>query len=135
MFYHYRQYLTMSRIWFLVCLSLLTRFECASQTRPPSDDDNSLKPATDSKFHVGDVWEYHTRRGEERSRFIIVKIERAPKVGIIVHIGVDRLNWMKCSTNATPESIRHMPFTREAIGRSAVRRVATNRPLPDYRHG
>lgn len=47
----------------------------------------------DSKYRVGDVWEYDTRGGEKRSRFVVVKVETSPKLGTIVHIGVDNLIW------------------------------------------
>jgi len=45
-----------------------------------------LQAATDSKYHVGDIWEYKTRNGEEHSTFVIVKVESSSNVGLIVHI-------------------------------------------------
>jgi hypothetical protein len=55
-----------------------------------------LHIATDSKYQVGDVWEYKTLAGEERSRFTVVKIDRSSNVGVIIHLAVDKLTWKTC---------------------------------------
>lgn len=34
-----------------------------------------LHSSMDSKYRVGDVWEYKSRHGEERSKFTVVKVE------------------------------------------------------------
>src|SRR5580698_1421801 len=94
-----------------------------------------LKPSSDPKFQVGEVWEYQTRPGEERSRFIVVKVEASSELGIIVHIGVDHLTWKSCSESPFAQHIPHMPFRRSAVDTSATRRVGANRELPDYTGG
>ena len=43
--------------------------------------DVSLKQTTDERFRVGDVWEYQTRKGEERSRATILRIDDSPELG------------------------------------------------------
>ena len=62
-----------------------------------------LQAFRDSKYHVGDGWEYKSRRGEERSRFTVVKVEASPKVGVIIHIGVDNLVWQACRQISAPD--------------------------------
>ena len=58
--------------------------------------DVTLKQTTDEKFRVGDVWEYQTRRGEERSRITILRIDESPELGTIVHIGLDNVHFANC---------------------------------------
>ena len=98
-------------------------------------NDVRLKDATDSKFRVGDVWEYKTRPGEERSRLTIVKIDNSPELGIIVHVAVDSLTWKDCQNNPLPESAPHMPFACKALEASLTNRVGTIQTLPDYHNG
>ena len=89
----------------------------------------------DQKFHVGDVWEYKTRPGEERSTITILRVESSPKVGIIVHVAVDNLTWLDCESNAFAQSIPHMPLARGAIEASVTRRIASTRDLPAFEEG
>jgi hypothetical protein len=97
--------------------------------------DVRLKEATDPKFHVGDVWEYKTRPGEEHSRLTIVRIDDSPELGIIVHVAVDNLTWKDCQDSPIPESVPHMPFARKAVEASVTKQVASVRSLPDYKNG
>ena len=95
----------------------------------------NLQLATDSKYRVGDVWEYATRGGEERSRLTIVRIEVSSRLGIIIHISTDHLTWRTCQGDPLPEQVPHMPFAREAIEHSITRRVGSSRSLPNYQEG
>ena len=94
-----------------------------------------LDESKDQKFQVGDIWEYKTRPGEERSRITILRIENSPKVGIIVHVAVDNLTWLDCENKAFAQSIPHMPFGRGAIEASVTKRIASTRDLPDFEEG
>jgi hypothetical protein len=80
-----------------------------------SKNDTRLSDASDPKFHVGDVWEYKTRSGEENSRLTVVKIDSSPELGIIVHIAVDHLIWKDCQNKPFAQSVPHMPFARKAL--------------------
>ncbi len=97
--------------------------------------DTQVQATADPTYRVGDIWEYETRGGGERSKFVVVKVERSPKVGLIAHIGVDNLTWKSCAGEDVPQYVPHMPFSRKAIDASAVRRIATNRELPEYKEG
>ena len=97
--------------------------------------DTTLKDATDSKFHVGDVWQYKTRPGEETSRLIIAKIDDSPDLGVVVHVAVDGLTWKDCEDNRVPESVPHMPFARRAVEESVTKRVGKAESLPNFRNG
>jgi hypothetical protein len=113
----------------LFCLAVLAQVGLAPK------NDVTLKDATDNKFRVGDVWEYETRKGEERSRLTIVKIDNSPELGVIVHIGVDNLRFSNCLGGPEPEAVPHMPFARKALEASARKRVASEQPLPDFQGG
>jgi hypothetical protein len=97
--------------------------------------DATLKESTDEKFRVGDVWEYQTRKGEEHSRITILRVDESPELGIIVHIGVDNVRLSNCHGGPEPDSVPHMPFARNALEGSVIKKVASDQPLPDYEEG
>jgi hypothetical protein len=92
------------------------------------------QPAKDAKFHPGQVWQYKTRSGEERSLVTILKVESLPK-GLIIHIRVDGVRLKNCSGGPEPETIEHMPFAREAIERSVTKLVREDPKIPDFQAG
>jgi hypothetical protein len=97
--------------------------------------DTTLQDARDEKFKVGDVWEYETRKGEERSTITIVKVDNSPELGIIVHVAVDNVRLANCNGGPSPTAIPHMPFTRRALEASVTKKIASEQPLPNYREG
>jgi hypothetical protein len=117
--------------WFLLIGS--TASLCQVGILPKKD--TALKQITDGKFRIGDVWEYITRPGEESSRLTIVRIDKSPELGVIIHVGVDKIKLANCSSGPEPDSIPHMPFARSALDASVRKRVATNQPLPSFEGG
>src|SRR4029077_19953041 len=97
--------------------------------------DTALRDATDDKFKVGDVWEYETRKGEEKSAVTILKVDSSPELGVIVHIAVEKVKLVNCHGAPSPDSVPHMPFARRALDASVTKKVASGQPLPDYREG
>lgn len=97
--------------------------------------DVSLKHTTDEKFQVGDVWQYQTRKGEERSRITILRVDDSPEIGIIVHIGVDSVHFANCHGGPEPDAVPHMPFARNALEMSVKKKLASGQPLPSYEDG
>jgi hypothetical protein len=97
--------------------------------------DIRLETAIDPKFRVGDIWEYNNRPGEQVSRMTVLKIDRSPELGIIVHVAVDNLTWRDCQNNSIPQAVPHMPFARGAVESSVKRRIASDQPLPHYEDG
>jgi hypothetical protein len=97
--------------------------------------DTSLQDVTDAKFKPGDVWEYTSREGEERSTLTILKVDNSPELGVIVHIGVEKIKLANCRGGPSPESVPHMPFARKALDDSVTKKIASNRPLPNFREG
>ena len=99
-------------------------------------NDIQLSDTSDPKFHVGDMWEYKTRLGEENSRLIVVRIDRSPELGIIVHIAVDNLTWRDCQNKPFSQAVPHMPFARKALEASLTKLMGSEvKALPDYRGG
>jgi hypothetical protein len=90
--------------------------------------------ATDSKFHPGQVWQYKTRPHEKNSTLTILKVESLPKVGVIIHIRVDKVRLRNCTGGPEPDNFQHMPFTREAIEKS-VTKLAKEGDVPEFRDG
>jgi len=90
---------------------------------------------SDEKFKVGDVWEYETRKGEEKSNITILKVEDSPELGVIVHIAVERIKLANCHGGISPTSVPHMPFARRALDASVRNKIASGRQVPDYREG
>jgi hypothetical protein len=95
----------------------------------------TLEDTTDDKFHVGDVWEYKTRKGEEASRLTIVKVDQSGSLGKIIHVGVDHLRVLNNDGEVQFEAVPHMPFVKKALEASVTKKVASKQPLPDLQPG
>lgn len=111
----------------VLCLSILLAAGGDAQ-------DAMLKDATESKYKVGQVWSYKTRPGEEKSTFVVVRVESHPKTGNIVHIALRGLK-LKRPGGGLIEAANHLPFSEAAIGKSAVKLVKEKAELPDYAEG
>ena len=96
---------------------------------PRHSDDTKLTPFDDPKFHAGDVWQYKTRAGEEKSTLAILKVERTSRL-TIVHISVENIRMFNCTGGPEPNKFEHMPFDRSALDASVTKRVAEHSPLP-----
>ena len=96
----------------------------------------ALAQTADSKYKVGQQWNYSARPGEEKSYLIIVKIDNDPKLGRIIHIA---LRGLKIKNPRSPEGIsedvNHMPFLEEAIEKSGLKLVKEKVDLPDFEEG
>jgi hypothetical protein len=63
-----------------------------------------------------------------------VKVESHPKLGNIIHIALRDLRLRK-PNNDFIETANHLPFTEEAISRSAIKLLKEKDDLPDYEEG
>ena len=124
------------RKWLLaVIFSLASLSTASAQIGVLPQKDTTLLEAADEKFKVGDLWEYATREGEEKSTLTILKLENSPELGVIVHIAVDKVKLANCHGGPSPDSVPHMPFARRALDGSVTKKVGSKRPLPNYRDG
>lgn len=88
------------------------------------------------KFKVGQMWSYRARQHEEKSYFIIVKIGHDDKLGTLVHIAMRGLKMKnRRSPDGISDTVNHMPFTEEAVKRSALKLLKEKVDLPDYKEG
>ena len=124
----------MKRLVPLVFVLTFLAITAPSQETTGKHDCPIAKPATDSKFEPGQVWEYKTRDGEEKSTITILKIEDFPKVGIIVHIRIDHIRLHNCAGGNSPDTIEHAPFLRSAIEASVTKLVKKD-SVPDFSDG
>lgn len=80
------------------------------------------------------MWQYNTRPNEKGSTLTILKVESLPKLGLIVHIRVDKIRLRNCTSGPEPDKFEHMPFTREAIDGSVTKLVRENE-VPAFQSG
>ncbi|SRR6266404_3326889 len=92
------------------------------------------KVTNDPKFHPGQVWAYDSRPHEKGSTLTILKVESLPKVGVIIHIRVDKVRLRNCTGGPEPDNFQHMPFSRDAIERS-VTKLLEDGSVPEFHDG
>jgi len=74
------------------------------------------------KYKIGQVWEYQTRKDEEKSTFTIVGVEKHKKLGTIINIYVGGLKIKNPNAdNGLSDEIQQLPFSKEAIDKSVTR--------------
>ena len=116
-------------------LSLL--FAALTVTSVSADQPKCATPAVvdDATYKPGQVWSYKTRPGDEESTVTILRVESTPKLGIIVHVRVDKFKLENCSGNKGDSSMDHAPFARAAIDKSVVKLLRTEKDIPDFSEG
>jgi hypothetical protein len=95
-----------------------------------------LADTTNSMFKVGQMWKYQTRPGEEGSTLTVVKVESAPRIGVIVHVAVRGLHVKNPrAPDGTTTEANHLPMTESALQKSVTVMVTAHAPLPSYEEG
>src|SRR5262250_2369050 len=89
---------------------------------------------SDAKFHPGQVWQYNTRQLEKSSTLTILKVESLPKLGVIIHVRVDKVRLRNCTGGPEPNKFEHMPFARDAFEKS-VTKVVKEGDVPEFQDG
>jgi hypothetical protein len=92
----------------------------------------TLENTTSVRYQVGDEWSYQTRPGEHLSTFIVTKIDQATIDGeeqTIIHIAVTELA-IDHPEGGQVTAVPHIPFTEEALHRSAVQPFDVVDPIP-----
>lgn len=89
----------------------------------------------DEKFKAGQIWQYETRKGEEESRVIILKVDKTDNE-VIVHISVLKAKIKNPQKDGgVSNEIGHLPFLRESIDKSLTKLESSNNKLPDFIDG
>ncbi len=101
-----------------------------------SGDVAYLEPATDSSFAPGQVWRYHTRPGAEGSLLIVGAVDRAPQIGLVVHIKlVDVAIKSPGLPGGVASVLTHLPMTETALLRSVTTQVDTSLSMNGFEGG
>ena len=72
---------------------------------------------------------------KKKSTLTILKVESSPELGVVVHVAVNKIRLANCHGGPSPDSVPRMPFARRALDDSVTKKIATDRPLPDYKDG
>ena len=92
--------------------------------------------ASADDFAEGQLWSYHTRKGEENSRVLINKVETSPKLGKIFHISVSDVKVKNPRiAGGVSTDLPHFPVSQETLQKSLTRLRGKSTPHPDYREG
>lgn len=115
----------------IFCLMLLCiNTSCHGQSRKNSDMNFE-----DEKFKVGQLWQYETRKGEEESRVIILKVDKTDH-DVIIHVAVIKARIKNPQIEGgISNEIGHLPFSRESIEESFTKLESSNNELPDFMDG
>lgn len=83
--------------------------------------DLSVAGEAQPDFAVGQQWSYETRRGEEASRLVILRIDDFPKIGKVIHVGISDAK-LRLVAGQPPVAwmIGHMPFPEAAVKKSVT---------------
>ncbi|HSN16207.1 MAG TPA: hypothetical protein VLT61_16360 [Anaeromyxobacteraceae bacterium] len=103
---------------------------------PKTGAGGALAPGRSAKFRVGQVWGVKARPGEFGTTATIVKVDRSPKHGVIVHVYMKGIH-VKSPTapNGYADRVQHAPFAEEALARSVTALEGRARKLPDWEPG
>ena len=89
----------------------------------------------DEKFKVGQIWQYDTRKDEEESRVVILKVDKT-ETEIIVHVSVIKAKIKNPQKDGEiSNDIGHLPFSRKSIEKSLTKLESSNNELPDFMDG
>ena len=94
-------------------------------------------PMTETKYKVGQVWNYQTREAEAGSHLFIVRADPDEKLGVIYHIYVDGIRIKNPhSPSGSQDHLPHSPVSEKTLDDS-VTSLATNQAseLPDISEG
>lgn len=102
-----------------------------------ADEPKCAQPTVvqDPTYKPGQVWSYKNRPGENESTVTILRVESTPKLGIIVHVRIDKFNLENCAGNKGDSSMDHAPFAKAAIEKSVVKLLRTEKDIPDFDEG
>jgi hypothetical protein len=93
-----------------------------------------LEETVDPRFAVGQRWAYRARPGEEGSILTIVRLDKHPSVGTIVHVSLSGLRLVAPDGSAKGD-VAHLPFARQALEESVIALVETSSTLPAFQDG
>ena len=89
-----------------------------------------------NQYEVGQIWEYETRTGEEKSTLTIVNIEKNNLYDTIINVYINNLKIKNQAVkNGISDTIQHLPFGIKSINNSVTKLIGFTKTLPDYNEG
>ena len=89
-----------------------------------------------NQYEVGQIWEYETRTGEEKSTLTIVNIEKNKLDDTIINVYINNLKIKNQAVkNGISDTIQHLPFGIKSINNSVTKLIGFTKTLPDYNEG
>ena len=73
-----------------------------------------------SRFQVGQVWEYQTRLVDPKSTLQILKVQRLHGTTVAAHVQVNELNLKSVPKLKDGGTVSHLPFSEESIEASVT---------------
>lgn len=91
----------------------------------------------DTKYKIGQVWNYSTREGEKGSRIFIVRADPDEKLGTIYHIYIDGLKIRNPNIDSgVQDHLPHSPVSKKTLDESVTTLAIESTPdLPDVSEG
>lgn len=102
---------------------------------PPPRVVTGIEETNLTAFRPGQVWAYQTRPGEDSSTVTILRVEEAPKLGVIVHVAVEGVRVPSPTPGQFVTRLVHLPFAKAAIERSVTRKLRDDAPVPSFDEG
>lgn len=92
--------------------------------------------ADSREYRAGQIWQYRTRPGEERSRLYIVKVETLSNGEPAFHLYLDNL---KIPNSQLPGHVQselpHTPVSSQTLDQSVVKLLGVATTVPDISEG
>jgi hypothetical protein len=96
-----------------------------------------LVELTTGKYHVGQVWKFTPRPGEEEATLTVVRVESTPTRDIIiVHVSIDGVHLKSPrAPGGFTDKIQHLPFSESAIANNVTKLIRETKTLPSFEDG
>lgn len=91
--------------------------------------------ANAAAFKEGQVWAYSTRPGESGSTLTILKIEKYPDLGQVIHIRIDGIHMRNPTKGNIVTDIPHLPFRSAAVKRSVTTLLRKSSSVSGFKQG
>lgn len=88
-----------------------------------------------AELQPGQVWAYKTRPGEEGSTLTVLKVEKYPKLGSVVHVRVDGVHVNNPVKGNVVTAVPHLPFKEAPLKYSLTRLLSQAPAVPDFQAG
>lgn len=97
--------------------------------------ESAIVETSHPKYSPGQIWRYKTRLTEPQSRAVVLRIDKSPVAGFIIHVA---LNGVALKSPSSPDGvareISHLPFSEAAVDQS-VTELESVGTIPNFGEG